>query len=163
MPAKGEQPSQAPIEERLRVSLQVSVMLLMEHLPSVGEPHVERISAFMDGVATNGTILLWGTKRYEQDMERAGSNAMRRPFGIQMETLSPSVRLILHPTTVYKADNEQRAMAKEEGYEVREDGPQTMVYFLDEFEGEVGRTPAGWVVKLPHTVYSFLSGPSTMP
>lgn len=141
MPARGEQPSQTPIEERLRAGLEVSVMPLMEHLTTVGEPHIERISAFMDGATTNGTVLLWGTERYEQDTERAGANDIRRPFGIEMETLSPSVRLILYPSTVYKADDEQRTIAKEEGFEIKEEGPQTMVYFLNEFEREVGKTP----------------------
>ena len=63
---------------------------------------------------------------------------MRRPFGIEMETLTPSTQVVLYPVMVYKPDGELREMAKEEGYEVREDGVQTMVYFLDEFEREAG-------------------------
>lgn len=160
MPSRGERPSQAPVEERLRAAFQTSAQPLVEHLHGLGEPHYDRFCAFMEGIATNGTIIFWGTKRYDQDMERAGQNAMRRPFGIEMGTLTPSMQVILYPMTVYKPDDEQRAMAKEEGYEVREEGTQTMVYFLDEFEGETGRTHdlAANLVFVSHMVDAALKG-----
>lgn len=138
MASQGERPSQAPIEERLKAAFQSTAQPLIEHLHGLGEPHYDRFGAFMDGIATNGAIIFWGTKRYDQDMERAGQNAMRRPFGIEMGTLTPGMQVVLHPVTVYKPDDEQRTMAKEEGYEIREEGTQTMVYFLDEFEKEAG-------------------------
>lgn len=140
MASRSEQPSQAPIEERLRSAFEQSVQPLANHIYALGETHFDRFSTLFDGIASNGMLMFWGTKRYDEDMERAGGNAMRRPFGIEMRTLSPSTQLVLYPTTVYKPDDGTSNLAKEEGLEPRTQGAQTMVYLLDEFEAEAGNT-----------------------
>lgn len=136
MTLRSEEPSQAPIEERLRASFQQSAQSLDEHIHGLGQTHYDRFSVLFDGIATNGVHMFWGTKRYDQDMEAGGRNATRRPFGIEVGTLSPNTQLILYPMTVYKPDEEQKQLAKEEGMEVREEGTQTMIYLLDGFEAE---------------------------
>lgn len=136
MTLRSEGPSQAPIEERLRTAFQQSAQPLAEHIHGLGQTHYDRFSVLFDGIATNGVQMFWGTKRYDQDMETAGRNATRRPFGIEMSTLSSNIQLILYPMTVYKPDEEQKQLAKEEGLEVREEGTQTMIYLLDGFETE---------------------------
>lgn len=136
--SQSEKPSQAPIEERLRAVFRESAQSLIEYVGSLDETHYERFNSFLDGIATNGVIAFWGTKKYEEDMKAAGSNAWNRPFGIEMDTLQPNIQLVLYPTTIYKPDEEQRQLAKEEGLKVREEGSQVMVYYLDESEKEIG-------------------------
>lgn len=140
MPTRSEKPSQTPTDERLRVALRTQVQPLAEHLNglTLGQSnYIDRVGDFLNGIATNGVQIFWGTKRYDQDMEHAGRNTTRRPFGIELSTLSPTTQVVLYPTTIYKPDDERRQMAKEEGFEVRESGTQVMVYFLDGFESEV--------------------------
>ena len=123
--------------EKLSAAFGESISLVIEHIGGVlGDSHTERFMDFFEGIGTNGIQTFWGTKRYDQDMEAAGNNSMNRPFGIEIDTLSPNVQTVLYPTTIYKPDDELRTIAKEEGYEIREGGTQVMVYFLDGFEEE---------------------------
>lgn len=138
---RSEKPSEIPVEERLRVAIQTQAEPLAQHLCELGEPYWDPFEKLLLGVASNGVQLFWGTKRYDQDMEAAGRNAINRPFGIEMSTLSPNIQVVLHPKTIYKADTELKQIAKEEGYKIRESGTQVMVYFLDDFEEEEANIP----------------------
>lgn len=160
MSKASEHRTPTPVEEKVRAAFQSSVPSLVEHLNNLGNPHFDRFGLFMEGVTGNGTVILWGTKRYNQDMERAGRNAMKRPFGIEIDTLSPSIQVVLYPAMVYKPYDELRTIAKEEGYEVREEGVQTMVYFLDEFEKEAGNTHdlAANLLFISHMIDAALKG-----
>ena len=160
MSSQSERPSQSPIEERLRTVFAASVQPLADHLHGLGEPHYNRTGPLLEALQTKGSIFFWGTKRYDEDMKAAESNAMRKPFGIEIGTLSPGIQVVLYPMMVYKPGDADREMAKEKGYKLREEGTQTMVYFLDEFEKEAGDTHglAANLLFVSHMVDAALKG-----
>ena len=138
MTLRSEEPSQTPIEERLKAAYQQTLGLLVDHINRLSQSQDENFAPLVEGIATNGVQMFWGTETYSKHMENASINATRRPFGIEMRTLSPGTQLVLYPRTIFKPDEDVRQLAIEEGLEVREEGPQTMIYFLDEFEAEAG-------------------------
>lgn len=109
------------------------------HLQRVGGGHYEELLPIVEALTTNGVVLLGSSRRYDQDLEGATRNAMRRPFGIETNTLSPNVQLVLYPKIIYPASEVFAKDAKEEGYEVRTEGSQGMLYVLDGFRGEQGQ------------------------
>ncbi|OGK54996.1 hypothetical protein A3H78_00785 [Candidatus Roizmanbacteria bacterium RIFCSPLOWO2_02_FULL_36_11] len=90
----------------------------------------------------NKVMMLVGSDRFDEDVKAATREAgFRRPWGIVANTLSPNVKVILYPQTVFEAAEEHVAMAAEEGIDVQTEGPQAMVYVLDGFVEEADDTP----------------------
>lgn len=106
------------------------------HLKEMHGEDDQRLAPFMDAIVDQGAIVLPTTDRYYKDMEMAGRNALQRLFGIELDTLSPNIQLILYPKMIYKPTKEELKEAKKEGYEMRTEGPQAMIYVLDGFENK---------------------------
>ncbi len=123
-------------EVQLRKTFINSAKAVVHHLEELGPDHHDRLSSFIEGIASNGLVLLGSSERYDQDLEAATRNAMRRPFGIETNTLSPNVQLILYPRMIYPPTEEYARKEREAGYEIRTEGSQAMLYILDGFSGE---------------------------
>ena len=92
----------------------------------------DRLSdAYTEAILRNQIIFHFGSDDYERHMGQAGRQATRRPFGIEVGTLSPHVRLVLSPYTVFAPTEDARQQAEEEEVAIPEEGPQAIVYFLD--------------------------------
>lgn len=126
-------------EAQLRNTFLTSAKNAAIYLEKVGGEHYNGLAPVVEAMTTNGVVLLGSSKRYDQDLEAATRNAMRRPFGIETNTLSPNVQLVLYPKMIYPTTEEYARDAKAEGYEVRTEGPQGMLYVLDGFQKERGQ------------------------
>lgn len=130
-------PQHTPAEQALNAQIQEilpPVLRLMETLTD--EEGHQVIETFCDEMVVGGIVQFVGTKVYHDHMDKAGKNATQRPFGIDMATLSHSMRLVLYPTMVFPPIEETLALAKAEGETPRFEGPQVIVYTLDSFQNE---------------------------
>ncbi len=95
---------------------------------------------FTDAVSSGGLFMFETEEVYDQHIEAAGRNAFQPPYGVEIDTLSPNVRLMLYPRTIFQPTDQIRESAEEEGVEVRTTGPQAMLYVLDRYTGEAVNT-----------------------
>lgn len=132
---KGELGTPTPIEEAIKDKFAGYQPQMEEYSERASEEEVHTLDAFTESFATKGLVFFYGTKIYEQHMEKAGQNAFKRPFGIETATLMPSLKLVLYPTMIFKPTDEELNDPEvlEMGWVVKTQGPQTMLYFLDEF------------------------------
>lgn len=126
-------------ETQLTQILLKSVISAVRHYKALGNEDGHGLGALAEGLATNGLVLRGTSERYDKDLEVVTRNAMRRPFGIEVNTLSPNLQLVLYPETIFQAAEEYVNEAREEGFEVRTEGPQAMLYVLDGFTKERGK------------------------
>ena len=120
--------------EALRESFSTYIQdAVLSVIAPLGEEHYDVIEPLVTGLGTKGLVMLYGSDRFFDDMERAGRNATRAPFGLEVTTLSDDMSLVLYPQMIYKPDDEDRKNASEEGFEIRNEGPQAMLYVLDGF------------------------------
>jgi len=118
------------LQESFSAYIQDSVLSVVAPL---GEEHYDLIEPLVTGLGTKGMVMLYGSERFFSDMERAGRNTTRPPFGLEVTTLSDDLSLVLYPHMIYKPDDEDRKNAAEEDFEVRTEGPQAMLYVMDGF------------------------------
>lgn len=123
---------------RLRNAFYESARNATRHLMDIrGLEDDPKIAPIIEGLfVTHDVIIRPTTKLHNQDMETAGRNAMRRPFGIELDTLSPNVQLVLYPQIIFKPTEKDMQAAKEDGLEMRAEGGQAIIYILDDFERE---------------------------
>lgn len=86
---------------------------------------------YTEAMLRNQIVFCFGSELYERHMGQVGRDAMRRPFGIEMGTLSPHARLVLSYSMVFGADEQTVQLAEEEEVTIAEEGPQAILYFLD--------------------------------
>lgn len=87
---------------------------------------------YTEAMLRNQIVFCFGSELYERHMGQVGRDAMRRPFGIEMGTLLPHVKLVLSPYMAFGADEQTVQLAEEAGVTIVEDGPQAILYYLDE-------------------------------
>lgn len=139
MSLQPEQLQPIPPDVRLRNAFYESARDAALHLTDTQGLEVEhRLAPLIEGFVNYGVITRPTTKLYNQDLETAGRSAMKRPFGIELDTLSPNVQLVLYPQMIFKPTEEDIQAAKEEGLTIRTEGGQAMIYILDGFEKETG-------------------------
>lgn len=139
MSLQSEQIQPIPPDVRLRNAFYESARDATLHLTDTHGLEVEhRLAPLIVGFVNYGVITRPTTKLYSQDIETAGRNAMKRPFGIELDTLSPNIQLVLYPQMIFKPTEEDIKAAKEEGLVMRTEEGQAMIYVLDGFEKETG-------------------------
>ncbi len=106
------------------------------HYQALGNREGDGIGGLVEALGSNGMVLRGTSERYDQDLEIATRNATQRPFGIELNTLSPNIQLILYPRMIFHPSTEDIEAAKEEDIITRTDGPQAMLYILDGFTKE---------------------------
>lgn len=140
MTRRGESPSVTPTEERVRASFTLAAQNVVPILELLDSERKKELRPFKEAALNNGAVMRFGSSTYEEDMKNAGQNAWQRPFGIDMGTLSPNIRLVLNPSMVFLPDKWEEKEAKKEGVLLKKDGPQAMIYLLDGFEHETGKS-----------------------
>lgn len=116
-----------------------SAIATVRHYEALGNSEAHGLGDLIEGFESNGLIVRGGSETYDQDLEAATKNATSRPFGLEVNTLSPSLKLVLYPRMIFKPTEEDIDDAKKEGFDFKTEGPQTMVYVLDEFLNEIGQ------------------------
>lgn len=141
MAPRSERRGQTPPEVRLQYAFANTLNVLgtqedvwtKERLEAL---HLDRIA---EARASHGLVMFFGTKTHDEHLQRSGEHTTQRPFGLSINTLSHNVKGILYPQTVFPPSTDDEQIAQEEDAVLRREGPQAMLYFLDDFEHEAGQ------------------------
>ncbi len=122
-----EQRTQVPIEEQLCAALRETHLAAISQLEAVGKDTI--YENFLNAYATFGLMTFYGSKRHDEDMDRAGEHVTQVPFGIEMNTLTPGFDLVLYPEMIFIPKQEDIEEANKLGIgPLRTEGPQAMLY-----------------------------------
>lgn len=138
MNALHEEPGVMSNEDKVFETLRNAAQAVEAELENCRPEIDEVIIEFTQGIISNKNVLMFGTKNYDahmdQQRERAGT---QRPFGVELDTLTQNVQLILYPGIIFPVDDTDPKLANDEGQEVHTDGPQAILYALDGIEKDV--------------------------
>lgn len=162
-PATPSSKDKHPIPPRvnLREAFIHSAIRSVYHLGEIyGMDQSVGLRPIMEGLGSNSVVVFASTKLYDQHMEAAGQNASHPPFGVELNTLSPNVQLVLYPRRMFEPTKEDREFAKEEGIEVKDSDRQAMLYVLDGFRAEASNevNQAANLLFVSHMINAMVEG-----